>query len=136
MKTCTKCGITKPLTEYYANKRGVHGKAAACKQCLTEVYAKHRRDNLEHYNQVRADLRHRNRTRYNEWKSQQCCLLCGEDELCCLDLHHLDPDSKEMNIGDVILHKPWDKLKAELDKCVVLCSNCHRKVHANLITLL
>ncbi len=64
------------------------------------------------------------------------CNQCGEKESCCLDAHHLDSESKDFTIakaGSMKISIP--RLRSELAKCVCLCSNCHRKVHAGIIIL-
>ena len=63
------------------------------------------------------------------------CVKCGEREEACLDAHHIEPDRKDFNIGDAIRDVGMKKLKAELEKCVCLCANCHRKVHAGIFVL-
>lgn len=60
------------------------------------------------------------------------CACCGESDLVCLDFHHYDPDEKEFNMS-AALTKPLDKMMIEASKCIVVCSNCHRKIHAGLI---
>ena len=58
------------------------------------------------------------------------CVLCGETHPACLDFHHLDDTSKEFNISRA--HKfgyGYRRIAKEIEKCVVLCSNCHRKLH-------
>ncbi len=63
------------------------------------------------------------------------CVVCGlVDELPVYDAHHLDPSQKEFNITTRRAEADWDVVKAELDKCVLLCANCHRKVHAGFIS--
>ena len=50
--------------------------------------------------------------------------------------HHLDPDTKEFEIGNAYAHCTSPKrLRAELAKCVCVCHNCHAKIHANLVQL-
>lgn len=58
------------------------------------------------------------------------CVLCGEKHPACLEAHHRIPSEKE--------HRLWEwrhrglapeKVRAELEKCVCICSNCHRKLH-------
>ena len=64
-----------------------------------------------------------------------CCGLCGlADVPSVFDFHHLTPDQKEFTIGNGI--KAWERVVAEVTKCVMLCSNCHRKVHADVVSLL
>lgn len=59
------------------------------------------------------------------------CQQCGEMDPACLDFHHLNPEEKSFNVGGLKggLHNP-EKVREEIAKCVVLCANCHRKLHA------
>jgi hypothetical protein len=60
------------------------------------------------------------------------CSLCVEREPACLDFHHVR-GSKDFSLGDVMRGRySARRIEAELAKCVVLCANCHRKVHAGL----
>ena len=74
------------------------------------------------------------------WFDELCkgihCRVCLESERCALDFHHVDPNTKEYGISNLIRRrsKP-EKILAEVRKCVVLCSNCHRKYHAGVIDL-
>ncbi len=59
------------------------------------------------------------------------CELCGYNEcIDVLDLHHKDPSTKEFGISSSGLTRSWEKNKVEADKCVLLCANCHREIHA------
>jgi len=58
------------------------------------------------------------------------CSLCPEDNWSCLDFHHLG--EKEKNIGNMHIYNVT-KLADEVAKCVVVCANCHRKIHAGVI---
>lgn len=49
-----------------------------------------------------------------------------------LDAHHLDPSEKECGVGN---NNTWAKRLKELQKCVILCANCHRKVEAGDLSL-
>ena len=50
-----------------------------------------------------------------------------------MDFHHIDPSTKEFNISGGT--KAISKLKQEVDKCILVCSNCHREIHAGLINV-
>ena len=65
------------------------------------------------------------------------CGVCGYDRCkTALELHHLDPETKEFSIAQVVSNGAGRKrLFPELIKCVLLCSNCHREVHANLVDI-
>ena len=55
---------------------------------------------------------------------------CGEDHIACLDFHHQNPEEKEHNIAWMLAFGfSKEAILAEIDKCIVLCSNCHRKEH-------
>lgn len=58
------------------------------------------------------------------------CVVCGELDVACLDFHHTNPSEKEDTLTVAIKNK-WgeERIMKEINKCVVLCSNCHRKVH-------
>lgn len=59
------------------------------------------------------------------------CIKCGYNKcLGALDFHHLNPKEKEIAINQALSrHWSWNRLKDELDKCVILCANCHREIH-------
>lgn len=62
------------------------------------------------------------------------CLICGYKKcIDALEFHHINPDDKDFNISGGT--KSFDYLKSELDKCILVCANCHREIHAGLIDL-
>lgn len=62
------------------------------------------------------------------------CQLCGYSKYQgALDFHHLEPTSKTFGIGSQGHSRSWERVKQELDKCILVCSNCHREVSAGLI---
>lgn len=64
------------------------------------------------------------------------CILCGEEEKCCIDFHHLDPTQKKGNISMMANQGYSEKtLLEEMAKCICICSNCHRKLHAGKVAL-
>jgi len=69
-----------------------------------------------------------------EYKGNRC-ILCGYDKcIQSLDFHHKDPKEKEFQISGGT--KSFEKMKIELDKCVLVCKNCHGEIHAGLKTIL
>ena len=62
--------------------------------------------------------------------------LCPERAPCCMSFHHLDPATKHDSISLLVVRRwPVDRIWSELSKCVCVCENCHRKLHAGVITL-
>lgn len=63
------------------------------------------------------------------------CALCGYDKcLRALECHHIDPEEKDKDFGNLCLN--WEAISNELKKCVLLCANCHREVHDSIETYL
>ena len=61
------------------------------------------------------------------------CHACGRDgPPAIFDFHHWDPKTKAFGIGQDGIPRQWAKVVAELAKCVMLCANCHREVHAGV----
>ncbi len=65
------------------------------------------------------------------------CYICGYSKCVnALEFHHLDPKEKDFGISSTRANpKSWDKIVDELKKCILLCSNCHQEVHANMAIL-
>ena len=56
------------------------------------------------------------------------CVGCGYNKsIWALDFHHLDPSKKDFSMGGG--YKPFERIKEELDKCILVCKNCHAEIH-------
>jgi len=76
-------------------------------------------------------FRKRNKKRAVEYKGGKC-VLCGYNRcIRAFDFHHLDPGGKDFHLSQN-MNKAWLKVKIELDKCILVCSNCHREIHDGL----
>ena len=61
------------------------------------------------------------------------CLGCGRDgALVLFEFHHRNAAEKKFGISEDGILRSWHKVVAELAKCVMLCANCHREVHAGV----
>lgn len=65
------------------------------------------------------------------------CVVCRYDRCCdALEFHHRDPANKDFALSAIrVTPRAWKLIAQELRKCVLLCSNCHREVHAGLVTI-
>ena len=62
------------------------------------------------------------------------CQLCGYARCAkALQFHHIDPSQKDFSISHVT--RSWERIKDEIEKCVLVCANCHAEIHAGLIKL-
>jgi hypothetical protein len=99
-------------TEHSQETRGYY----RCKKCRVNAVAKRRRKTKE---------------KAVEYKDSKC-FDCGleTEYIEVYEFHHLDPSKKDFAIGHKGHTRSWQKTKLELDKCVMLCANCHRIRHA------
>lgn len=118
MMKCHICGRMKPAEDFNYLYKSKDQRMTICKECEHE--------------QKRA-MREDKKGILDSLKSVGCA-VCGEKDTVCLDFHHYDPKEKEFNMSSA-LTKPYYKMIEEAAKCIVTCSNCHRKIHAGLISL-
>lgn len=97
----------------------------------------------QHYENNKIDYLNRNNNRriirrkwLKDYLENKCCIKCGETAKECLDFHHIDPKSKKSQISKMLNEfRSMKEILFEINKCVILCSNCHRKYHAGTINL-
>ena len=113
MKTCPKCKTSKDDSEFYRRRKGKN-LSAYCKPCTKWQTVSRQRDF---------------KVKCVEYKGG-VCEDCGlVDHPVVYDFHHLDPTQKDFAISKVKLTSFDERTTVELDKCALLCSNCHRKRH-------
>lgn len=127
-KVCSGCRIEKPLSEF--NKKGKGRLQSKCRECNKAYLRKHYREHKSYYAKKREKYRALFQKRWEEYKATLQCTVCGESHSACIEFHHEDPAKKEHNVS-VMLRQlaSWERIMAEVEKCTVLCANCHRKVH-------
>jgi len=82
--------------------------------------------NKYHTKKKRRDLK----VKSIEYKGGKC-EKCGYDKCVdALEFHHLDSSQKDFGISASGITRSFEKMKIELDKCILLCANCHRELHA------
>lgn len=139
MKKCYTCKQMLDQSNFNKNKSRKDGLNSICKECSRARSKQYYQENPDNH---KLAVKKRNRKtreylrRFMFRLKSRGCTICPEKSACCIDFHHLDPNVKEHNISHLVGHLNSTKLlKKELRKCVRLCSNCHRKLHAGLITL-
>lgn len=116
LKFCHYCKESKPLSAFY-QRRGKEGASSYCKPCTNSE----------------SLLRQRKfKTKCIEYKGGKC-ENCGYDKFQgALEFHHRDPTEKDFQLSKA---RSWtfnERVKNELDKCQILCSNCHKELHNEL----
>ena len=91
-------------------------------------------ENKEYYKKRLRDFRLKRREKSIKYMGG-CCVDCvsrGRDGIfptIAYDFHHLDPNQKDHSPSNLMTRKDWKYVRVELDKCVLLCANCHRIRH-------
>lgn len=77
----------------------------------------------QYYKDKAAERKNLLRVEYTKLKSELKCEFCGEDHISCLDFHHIDPGTKEINVAEAA-SRGWslNRVKEEIKKCSIpLC---------------
>lgn len=75
------------------------------------------------------------RTMAIDYKGEKC-IFCGYTKCIeALEFHHVRNDGKDFGISSKGYTRSWERVKQELDKCILVCANCHRKIHFGMLQL-
>lgn len=120
-RTCSVCGVTHDMSEFYRDASSVGGHEYRCKACAR----KHRRKMLER--QIKRRLRLVQRLK------EQGCRICGSTDPYILEFHHVI-SADRVSISRMVYGAYGEQaFLEELTKCVVLCANDHKRVHADVL---
>jgi len=128
---CKTCGKSFKVVKRFTNndiKRGLR-KFNECVSCAKKRYAAYNYKRTKRFMDFKRD--------YIIKHGGKCC-ICGYNDLSVMavfDFHHTDPSKKEFELSTFIyrssLKTDLTEWKHEIDKCVIVCSNCHRKIHSS-----
>jgi len=142
---CGKCQQYLPVGQFSVCQKGVFGLASWCKACQGEYdktreprtgekwaapARRWRRINKERINERRHQHRAALKAKYVEFTGG-VCQRCGYGEFSSgMGFHHINPREKDCDPSSVIRAGKLADIKKELDKCILLCRNCHQALHA------
>lgn len=125
-KFCGSCNETKQINEFSKNKCKKDGLQTKCKKCNRLYLQDHYEENKDYYAKKRQNVFKKYQNKVSKIKESTPCKDCGKYyPSYVMDFDHISLD-KEFNISILINYGNWEKLQAEIDKCEVVCSNCHR----------
>lgn len=132
-KPCKRCQKNKPVSDYAKDRKRPDGLQVYCNACHREEARATYRKNPGPYKARAKAYREKLRPyliRFaDQVKSDRGCACRGERTVCVLDFHHLTrgvPVTRAVGKGISGFQK-------EIKKCVVVCCNCHRKIHAGIL---
>jgi DNA replicative helicase MCM subunit Mcm2 (Cdc46/Mcm family) len=88
-----------------------------CRKCVVDAVQK-RRETLK--------------TKAIEYKGGKCEICNYNKCVSAMEFHHIDPNQKDFAISSKGYTRSWEKVRIELEKCILVCSNCHREIHENI----
>jgi hypothetical protein len=129
---CVACKKSKDETLFSFKNRKIGKRSSRCKECHKDYMKNHYEQNKITYKQRarKSNIVYKEEVSkfLTNIKLNSKCNQCGENHPATLDFHHVDDETKEFNIS-VPQGRSMEKIKKEIDKCIILCSNCHRKLH-------
>src|SRR6185369_6681821 len=130
-KICIRCKLPRWIGDFA--KRG-EKRIAQCKLCKRKVWLRwYKANHARHvaYNKITQNaIKLRNKTFIAEYLKDKSCLDCGNKDTVVLHFHHRDPKNKFSEVS-TMSHRGYslENIVKEINKCDVLCSNCHIKRH-------
>lgn len=117
IKTCTVCKESKALDEFPKHPQHKDGYNSVCKKCMQKSNKKCRLNKKIHFIKKMGG------------ECTNCKIKLTENNWPIFDFHHIDPSQKEVS-WSTLRNRSNDKIEKELNKCTLLCANCHRLLHA------
>ena len=98
---------------------------------MKEYRRNHYKKNRDYYIQRTLERKRTISEYLQDYKMSHPCVYCGESDPCCIDFHHMESDKKEINLA-MASTKGWGmkRVNREIEKCITVCANCHRKIHS------
>jgi len=97
---------------------------------------KHKAYSAAYYQKTKEKTKQRTKEKKlslrKEWKAFKatlCCIKCGFNHSAALDFHHIDPSTKTRSVNSLVSDGRYALAMKEVEKCAVLCANCHRIHH-------
>lgn len=130
MKECTRCKISKDITDFSKKSTSKDGLQHVCKACHSIYIKEHYSDNKKYYKDKayirNKDVRIENLQYTINYLKKHPCVDCGESDPLVLEFDHIKDKRKAVS-RLVSMHVSTDTLQKEIDKCEVRCCNCHRR---------
>lgn len=128
MKKCNKCNIEKEHSEFNKKSASKDGLQNFCRKCDNAAQKQRYKKDKQYYIDKSKIQRIILRNYVNTLK-EEGCMYCAEDDIVCMDFHHVKGNKNDSIASMVNRAVSFKILKEEIAKCIILCANCHRKIH-------
>jgi hypothetical protein len=131
LKVCYTCHKEKEISQFNKNIKRKDGLQSICKECSKERSKKFYADNKEKHKQTATDRKNKvikvNKQLIYDYQKLRGCIDCKENDPVCLDFDHVSGEKIETISRMIHNGHSTASLLDEISKCVIRCSNCHRK---------
>lgn len=135
-KRCTRCKQPRERKLFNSSLRHRDGLRSWCKRCERDASKEYYEKNPAPYKRRAAIQRNKMRKHLlqvlDDIRRARGCAICGTTDVVVLDFHHF---RKGVPLTRMI-SKSYTAFNREIRKCVVLCANDHRRVHAGIVKLI
>jgi hypothetical protein len=131
-KKCSMCEKQLPKTvEFFATRtdRKKLVFQSNCRECQKNYRREHYLKNKKKYIDKAAQYTKNIIEWFHNIKKELKCEMCGESRFWVLDFHHKDPKEKDLEVSLLTRKGSKKRIVKEIEKCSVLCANCHRDLH-------
>jgi len=132
-KTCKKCGVTKPLKDFAKNRRRKDGLQDWCRACIKIRDANQYKNNKDRFASWSKNRRLSVRKKVFEYLLSHPCVECGERDIIVLEFDHRAQYTKRFDVMSATHGHSWKTVFAEIQKCDVVCANCHKRRTAKML---
>lgn len=132
-KLCSGCHVVKPVEEFNFKYRARGVRHSYCRECGKRLTRSHYKRNKRSYLKRNARAYQRHRELIRQSKSRPCADCGIQYPYYVMDFDHRDGEEKLFELNSVARKTiPW--ILREIEKCDVVCSNCHReRTHRRLV---
>lgn len=125
-KTCSGCRVAKPVTEFNFKNRSAGVRHSYCRECGKKITRSHYRRNKRAYLDRNARSKLKNRELVRRVKSRPCADCGVQYPYYVMDFDHRDGETKIFGLN-AIDRMTLPGILREIEKCDVVCANCHRE---------
>ncbi len=129
-KTCSKCKKEKDISQFSIDKKKKDGHSYVCKEChiiyMNSYYSKNKLRICKDTYKNKKRHRIEKKEKLLSYLNVHPCIDCGNTDVRVLEFDHIK-GNKRMDVTKMVSHAySWENIQKEIDKCEVVCSNCHK----------
>jgi L-lysine 2,3-aminomutase len=116
------------MTDFNVRRLSKDGRQPRCRDCAKAWYQANATQHKANTRRRTDRVRKQYQVLLGAYLAEHSCVDCGESDIRCLEFDHEDPAEKHAEVTRLLMNAgAWRTVLAEIEKCSVRCSNCHRR---------